>query len=134
MLHRIDAPRPSDPSLAQWLDCGACGRDVWLRGWPFPMFNPCAHILLFTDCEAEVESWCEAGLLAFAREALGDELEGSDDELREREGPLYHAAFDLLERLPRPDDPPLFACVTEGEYGDGVVLSTAPLVMAGDEE
>lgn len=89
MVHRIEASYPDNPASIDLLHCGSCGSHLWERGTPVAIFVPCVYTLLFTDCEAEVESWCEEGPLAFARQVLAEDLTGPDAALVEREG---HAA------------------------------------------
>lgn len=117
------------PDKTQRLACSACGTVVWERGWPFPVFEPCPHLLLFTDAEGERESWCTPALLSFARARLGDPGEPTGGDLLDAEGWLFHSAHELIAHLPRPEDPPLWVAQIEGEHGDGLVLATAPLEL-----
>ena len=118
----------------QALRYAACDRTVWERIPGMNLFDACPHTLLFTDAECELESSCEPGLLAFALDALEDPEEPVGREPLGREGWLYSVAETLLEHLPRPEDPPLHAWRIEGEYGDGVVVSTVRLELHEDPE
>ena len=115
-----------DENAEDMLYCTTCDQHVWTRGLPFCVFKPCPHILLFTDCEAEREPWCERSLRTFARGVFPEEL--VDVPVNDAiSGSLYFEPFELLERLPRPDDRMLFAVRIEGEADDGLLLSTAPI-------
>lgn len=127
MLYQTDLPLSEDGGL-DVLYCATCGQHVWTRGL-FCVFEPCPHTLLFTDCELEQDAFCEPGLRAHARALFPEEFVGVRP-TDTASGPLYFDASELLDQLPRPDDPALFVVRIEGEAGDGLLLATAPLEPA----
>ena len=125
MLYQSDLSLSEDHG-PDALYCAACGQHIWTRGTPFCVFEPCPHTLLFTDCELEQDAFCETGLRAHAR-ALFPEAFVDAPATDTASGPLCFDASELLDQLPRPDDPMLFVVRIEGEAGDGLLLATAPL-------
>lgn len=126
-MHHDFLDFPDEHLADESISCTTCGRTLWTRGHPCADLQPCPHLLLFTDCESELRSWCDPKLLAWARAKLvvpEDEESAMGDPLGP-EGWLHAVAGDLLELLPRPDDPPVYAVTIEGEYSTGLLVTRA---------
>lgn len=130
---RIDSEDiyPDPPELF----CSECGQVVWYQGYP-DVFEPCMHTLLFTDGQCDVPSFATKALTALAlrmdREDGHGSLEAPPTESPTvAEGLLFQMAPRILEVLPRPSDPKLYAYQIECEYCTGFLVATRRLDFRG---